>query len=62
MDETVDLLQIKIEQAKAKLSEDTLDAINSVPWQAEILKMRETKGYSFEQLGDLELETELGMP
>jgi len=59
MDDTIDLLQIKIENAKRQLSEDTLNAIAAVPWQAEILKMRETKGYSFEQLEDLELETEL---
>ena len=59
MPDTVDLLQVKIDQAKAKLSEDTLEAIAAVPWQAEILKMRETKGYSFEQLNDLEIETEL---
>ena len=59
MDDIIDLLQIKIEKAKAQLPENTLNAIAAVPWQAEILKMRETKGYSFEQLGDLELETEL---
>ena len=59
MQDTTDLLQIKIDNAKKQLSKETLDAIASVPWQAEILKMRETKGYTFEQLGDLELETEL---
>lgn len=59
MDDTIDLLQIKIENAKKQLPEETLAAISAVPWQAEIIKMRETKGYSFEQLGDLELETEL---
>jgi len=59
MQDTIDLLQIKIERAKAQLSEDTLGAIATVPWQAAILKMRETKGYSFEQLNDLEIETEL---
>ncbi|MEK7564557.1 MAG: hypothetical protein AAB510_03270 [Patescibacteria group bacterium] len=52
-------LQIKIEQAKAKLPEDTLNAIAQVDWRAALLKLRETKGYDFEQLGDLELETEL---
>ena len=57
--EQVDLLQIKIDKAKAQLGEDTLNAIAAVPWQATILKMRETRGYSFEQLGDLEIETEL---
>ena len=59
MEDTIDLLQIKINKAKAELSQETRNAIDAVPWQAEILKMRETKGYSFEQLGDLELETEL---
>ncbi|MFA6520118.1 MAG: hypothetical protein WCT44_00750 [Candidatus Paceibacterota bacterium] len=59
MDDTTNSLQAKIEKAKRELSEDTLYAISAVPWQAEILKMRETKGYSFEQLGDLETETEL---
>jgi len=57
--DTIDLLQIKIDNAKKQLAQETLDAIDAVPWQAEILKMRETKGYTFEQLGDLELETEL---
>ncbi len=59
MDDTVDLLQIKIDKAKRELPQKTLDAIAAVPWQAEILKMRETKGYTFEQLGVLEMETEL---
>jgi len=59
MPDTIDLLQIKIENAKKQLSKETLDAIAAVPWQAEILKMRETKGYTFEQLEDLEIETEL---
>src|ERR1035437_6503157 len=57
--DTIDLLQIKIENAKKQLSDETLNAIAAVAWQAEIIKMRETKGYTFEQLGDLELETEL---
>jgi len=59
MDETTDLLQIKIEKAKAQLPEATLNAINAIPWQATLLQMRETKGYSLEQLGELETETEL---
>jgi hypothetical protein len=59
MDNTIDLLQIKIEKAKAQLPEDTLNAINAIDWKAVILGMRDKKGYSFEQLGDLELETEL---
>jgi hypothetical protein len=59
MDDKIDLLKLKIEKARAQLSEETINAIDSVNWQAAILKMRETKGYSFEQLGDLEIETEL---
>jgi hypothetical protein len=59
MEDIVDLLQIKIEKAKSGLSEDTLNAINAVDWRAVILGLREKGGYSFEQLGDLELETEL---
>lgn len=55
----VDVLQIKIDEAKSKLPEETISAIAAVDWRAAILKLRETKGYSFEQLGDLETETEL---
>jgi len=59
MDNIADLLQIKIEKAKAELPEDTQNAINAVDWKAVIFSMREKRGYSFEQLGDLEIETEL---
>ncbi|MBU0999390.1 hypothetical protein KKG24_03790 [Patescibacteria group bacterium] len=59
MNEPIDLLQIKIEKAKMQLSEDTQNAINSVDWKVVVLEMREKRGYSFEQLGDLEIETEL---
>src|SRR3989338_3632174 len=59
MQDIVDLLQIRIEKAKAKLPAETVNAIATVDWRAAILGMREKKGYSFEQLGDLELETEL---
>jgi len=57
--EPLDMLQIKIDRAKESLPEETLKAINSVDWRAVILGMREKKGYSYEQLEDLELETEL---
>jgi len=59
MNDPIDLLQIKIEKAKAQLPEDTRNAIDAVDWKAVIFEMREKKGYSFEQLGDLEIETEL---
>ncbi|HEV7702345.1 MAG TPA: hypothetical protein VGO63_02800 [Candidatus Paceibacterota bacterium] len=55
----VDLLQIRIENAKAKLPVETTNAIAAVDWKAAIVSLREKKGYNFEQLGDLELETEL---
>ena len=59
MANVIDLLQIKIEKAKGELPEETLNAIAAVDWKAVILGMRESKGFNFEQLGDLELETEL---
>ena len=55
----LDILQIKIDRAKEDLPKETLKAINSVDWREVILGMREKKGYSYEQLEDLELETEL---
>lgn len=58
-DEIVDLLKIKIEKAKAGLSTETLNAIATVDWRTAILGLRGRFGYTFEQLGDLELETEL---
>ena len=59
MENTIDLLQIKIEKAKAQLPETTRRAIDAVDWKGSIVGMRAKKGYTFEQLGDLELETEL---
>lgn len=59
MKNTVDLLQIKIEKAKAELPEESRQAIDAVDWKKTILDMRVEKGYSFEQLEDLEIETEL---
>ena len=59
MDDTVDPLKIKIEKAKRQLPLETANAIDSVDWKVAILGMRIKHGYTFEQLGDLELETEL---
>ena len=59
MNDPIDLLQIKIEKARNELSAETRQAIDAVPWKITILEMRTKKGYTFEQLGDLELETEL---
>src|SRR3989344_3676965 len=55
----VDALQIKIAEAKKNLPEETRRAIDAVPWKTMLLGLKETKGYNFEQLGDLETETEL---
>ena len=55
----IDLLQIKIDKAKEDLSPDTLRSIDAVDWKKAIIDMRAQKGYSFEQLEDLETETEL---
>ena len=55
----VDILKIKIERAKSQLPEETRQAIDAVQWRTTILEMRLKKGYTFEQLGDLEIETDL---
>lgn len=59
MDDIIDLLKIKIEKAKRELSLETVNAIDAVDWRGAVIGMRAKKGYTFEQLGDLELETEL---
>jgi hypothetical protein len=59
MDDEKDLLQIKIDNARAELSENTLAAIKAVDWRASILEARVKKGYSIDQLEELEAETEL---
>lgn len=59
MEETKDLLQIKIDKARSQLSEDALASIDSVDWRAAILALRAKRGYTLDQLNDLEIETEL---
>jgi hypothetical protein len=59
MNDDIDVLQIKIDKAMATLPEETKQAINAVDWKSVVLGMRQSRGYSFEQLGDLETETEL---
>lgn len=54
-----DLLQIKIDEAKANLPEQARKAIDNVDWKLKILEFRESKGYSYTQLTELEIETEL---
>ncbi|MCX6754573.1 MAG: hypothetical protein NTU81_01960 [Candidatus Nomurabacteria bacterium] len=57
MDTKVDLLKIQIEEARALLSKESREAIDSVNWKLVILEMN--KKYSPEQLDDLSTETEL---
>jgi hypothetical protein len=59
MNQDIDLLQIKIDKARAELSEESRRAIDAVDWKTTILGMRAEKGFSYEQLESLELETEL---
>ena len=47
MSQIIDALQIKIENAKAKMSPESLAAIDSVDWRAKILELREKKGFTF---------------
>jgi hypothetical protein len=59
MNDTIDLLQVKIEKAKMELAKETLQAINNVDWKNTILAMQESKKLNFEQTEDLLTETEL---
>ncbi len=59
MENTVDLLQIKIDKAREELPEESRQAIDAIDWKNIIINMRVEKGYSFTQIEDLEIETEL---
>ena len=59
MDDTIDALQIKIEEARKQLPEETRRAIDAVPWKESLIGLRESKGFTVEQMGNLETETEL---
>ena len=59
IDPDLDLLQIKITNARKTMPQESLNAIDAVDWRKVILDMKERKGYTFEQLGDLEIETEI---
>jgi hypothetical protein len=59
MTKDIDLLQIKIEKARAELPEESRLSIDAIDWKTVILGMREEKGYSYTQLETLETETEL---
>ncbi len=55
----LDLLQIKIEKARAALPEETRAAIDAVNWRQALLDIRADRGFNLDQLESLELETEL---
>ncbi|MCX6757481.1 MAG: hypothetical protein NTZ44_01185 [Candidatus Nomurabacteria bacterium] len=55
----MDLLQIKIEKAKALLPEETRQSIDNVDWRQAILDIKTKKGFNLDQLENLEIETEL---
>ncbi len=59
MEDTIDLLKIKIEKAKDSLSPETRAAIDSVSWRQVIYDMRNRRKFNISQLEDIELETEL---
>src|SRR5665648_90170 len=59
MDNATDLLQKKIDEARANLTAQTRQAIDAVNWRGVIAEMRDKDGYNLEQLGELESETEL---
>jgi len=57
MENSTDLLQVKITEARAKLSKESREAIDNVNWKIIILGMN--KKYNQDQLENLETETEL---
>ena len=60
MNDTItDPLLLKISEARNNLPDETINAIDSVDWKSAILGMRQKNGFTFEQLGILETETEL---
>ncbi len=59
MDNPVDLLREKISDAKKQLPEDARRAIEAIDWRSSILEIKEKRGYTIEQLGNLDTETEL---
>lgn len=59
MEDTIDLLKIKIEKAKESLPNETRLSIEATPWRDVIYNMRKSRRLSLTQIEDLELETEL---
>lgn len=57
MENSTNLLKTKINEARAELSQESREAIDSFNWKLIILAMKEK--YNEEQLEDLETETEL---
>ena len=58
MDYAKDELKKQIEKARAQLSIEARDAIDSVDWKSMIVGMRESKKFSFTQIETLGTETE----
>ena len=59
MDKTTNDYEKLITEAKAKLTKETNQAIDSVDLPSVILGIKEKRNYTLEQLDDLEIETEL---
>ncbi len=51
-------LKIKIEDARGQLPKEAKQAIDAVDWKSVVLGMKEKKGYSLEQLEELENATD----
>ncbi len=54
-----ELQKEKIKQARASLSVETREAIDSIEWNSIVIGMRETKKFSFSQIETLGFQTEL---
>ncbi len=54
-----ELQKEKIKQARASLSVETREAIDSIDWNSIVIGMRETKKFSFSQIETLGFQTEL---
>ncbi len=58
MDHDKDELKEQIAIARATLSQETREAIDSVDWKSVVISMRESKKFSFSQIETLGIETE----
>jgi len=58
MDNTIKILEEKIQNAKNALPKEAIEAINSVDWKNVVVSMREKRKYRFEQIEILGTEVE----